>query len=392
MESRSPTRAIAFLAVASFCSQAMVRSVDSLLPQIATDLETTVGTASIVVTAYAITHGTIQLVIGPTADRIGKYRAVAIACALSAGTVALCGLAQSVTVLALARALSGLTAAWILPLALAFIGDVVPYEQRQHVLGRFLAGQIIGQMFGQAAGGIIGDHFGWRVVFFFLAAMFAVASVVLATELARNPVTRPSDRRGETTRGLRADYVTIFSNPWARFVLLVTFIEGALLYGVFPFVGADLHLRFGLGFTAIGLVIGAFAIGGLCYAATVRPLMRRLGQTGIATGGGLVMGVAFLTLALMPAWGFAPVAVLAIGFGFYMLHNTLQTVGTQMSPEARGTSVAIFASVYFLGQTVGVALAAPVVDRYGVPPLFVVSALLLPLLAWWFTRRLRRRP
>ena len=39
-----------------------------------------------------------------------------------------------------------------------------------------------------------------------------------------------------------------------------------------------------------------------------------------------------------------------------MLHNTLQTEGTQMSPEARGTSVALFASMYFLGQTAGVAL------------------------------------
>ena len=70
----------------------------------------------------------------------------------------------------MARLASGLTAAWILPLGLAFIGDVVPYERRQPVLGRFLAGQVIGQMFGQAAGGIIGDHFGWRVVFFMLAA------------------------------------------------------------------------------------------------------------------------------------------------------------------------------------------------------------------------------
>ena len=163
---KPPLRAIAYLTLASFASQAMVRSVDTLLPQIATDFDTTVGTASIVVTAYAITHGTVQLVIGPTADRFGKYRSIAIACALSAITVALCGLASSLGILALARLASGMTAAWILPLALAFIGDTVPYEQRQHVLGRFMAGQIIGQMTGQAAGGILGDLFGWRMVFF----------------------------------------------------------------------------------------------------------------------------------------------------------------------------------------------------------------------------------
>ena len=62
------------------------------------------------------------------------------------------------------------TAAWILPIGLAYIGDVVPYEQRQQVLGRFLTGQVLGQMFGQAAGGIVGDFFGWRTMFFVLAA------------------------------------------------------------------------------------------------------------------------------------------------------------------------------------------------------------------------------
>lgn len=86
-------RAIAYLTIANFASQGMVRSVDTLLPQIAVDLGTTVGTASIVVTTYAITHATVQLVVGPIGDKIGKYRNVAIACALSAITVFLCGLA-----------------------------------------------------------------------------------------------------------------------------------------------------------------------------------------------------------------------------------------------------------------------------------------------------------
>jgi predicted MFS family arabinose efflux permease len=188
-----------------------------------------------------------------------------------------------------------------------------------------------------------------------------------------------------------ADYVTLFSNPWARFVLLAVCFEGMLVFGIFTYVGADLHVRFGLGFTAIGLIVGAFGIGGIGYVLTVRPLMDRLGQVGIATGGGLIMAVAFLILAIEPDWRLAPFAVTAIGFGFYMLHNTLQTVGSQMSPEARGTAVAIFASVYYLGQTISVTLAAPIVDRFGAQPLFVFSALMLPVLAWWFTRGLKKR-
>ena len=72
-------------ALASFASQALVRAADTLLPQIATDFAISVGAASIVVTAYALTHGTMQFFTGPIGDRFGKYRTVAIACALSGG-------------------------------------------------------------------------------------------------------------------------------------------------------------------------------------------------------------------------------------------------------------------------------------------------------------------
>jgi predicted MFS family arabinose efflux permease len=386
----TPTRAIAALALASFASQALVRSADTLLPQIAADFAVSVGVASIVITAYALTHGTTQFITGPIADRFGKYRVVALACGLSALTVAACGLARSLDSLTLARFFSGLTVAWILPISLAYIGDVVPYEQRQQVLGRFLAGQVLGQLFGQAAGGVIGDYFGWRVTFFALAAMLAAAAAALTWQLVTNPVTRAA-RSAEAPRGLMASYRIVLGTPWARIMLIAVGLEGTFFQGVFSYIGADLHLRFGVSFTMVGVIIGVFALGGLIYAATVRPMMKRLGQTGIAKIGGVMLGAAFLTLAVQPVWYFAPLATLALGLGFYMLHNTLQTEATQMVPQARGTGVTLFASMYFLGQTLGVALGAPVMDRFGGPPIFVVAALVLPVLAFWFTARLKRR-
>src|SRR2546425_13149238 len=84
-----PTRSIVLLAGAGFASQAMVRVTDSLLPQIAADFGTTVGEASIVVAAYSVAHGSVQLVIGPVSDRFGKYRTVALMCAIATILVAL---------------------------------------------------------------------------------------------------------------------------------------------------------------------------------------------------------------------------------------------------------------------------------------------------------------
>ena len=165
----------------------MVRVTDLLLPQIAADFGATVGEASIVVAAYSISHGSIQLVIGPVGDRFGKYRTVAVMCALAAVLVAICGTVQSLPALALARLASGAAAGWIIPISMAYVGDVTPYERRQPILARYLSGQIFGQLFGQAAGGVLGDQLGWRNVFFVLAAMFALATVGLIVELITNP-------------------------------------------------------------------------------------------------------------------------------------------------------------------------------------------------------------
>ena len=69
------------------------------------------------------------------------------------------------------------------------------------------------------------------------------------------------------------------------------------MFGAFAYVGADLHLRFGVEFRLVGLFVGAFAIGGLIYSLSVRRLVHRLGQIGLATGGGALLALAYLTLA-----------------------------------------------------------------------------------------------
>lgn len=387
----TPTRAIALLALAGFSSQAMVRAADSLLPQIATDIGVTVGAASIIVTAYVVTHGSVQLIMGPVGDRFGKFAIVATACALCSVTVLACGLAQSLTTLTVARIASALTAAWIIPLSMAFIGDAVPYERRQLVLGRYLTGQITGQLFGQAAGGIIGDFLGWRAVFFILSAVFAVAAAALFRELAVNPTTRPQLRAEERSRGLVADYAIVLADPWARAVLVIAVAEAALMWGAFAYVGADLHLRFGASFTLVGIVIATFGIGGLIYAALVPRLVGRFGQTGLASYGGLILGAAYLLLAFAPAWWIAPLCVVAIGLSYYMLHNTLQTNATQMSPQARGTAVAIFSSMFYIGQALGVLGGSLLIDRVGGPAIFIVAGLLMPVLGFWFATKLKAR-
>jgi predicted MFS family arabinose efflux permease len=385
---RALRRAILLMALAAFASGFSLRVSDPLLPQVALEFDASIGAAASIVTAYAIPYGVAQAFAGLFGDRIGKCQAVAATCALSCVLVLLCAFSQSLTQLTLARFICAPAAATIIPLGMAYVGDVVAYEKRQPVLARFLAGQMTGMIVGQIAGGVIGDHFGWRAVFFVLAGIFALAAAALAAQFGRNPWMRPLPRPAESGPGLVADYRKLFASRWARFLLLAAFLEGAIFFGGFTYVSADLHARYDLSFSAIGAIVAGFGIGSILYATNVRWLVGALGERGLVIGGSLVGMLGYLMLAGVPLWPTAPLATAALGFGYYMLHNTLQTNATQMLPEARGTAVAGFSSALFLGQSAGVALAAPVVNLAGAAAVFVLAAVLWPILALWIARRL----
>lgn len=155
---------------------------------------------------------------------------------------------------------------------------------------------------------------------------------------------------------------------------------------------SDLHDRYRISLTAAGAIVAAFGFGGVAYTLCARRLVVRLGERGLAQAGGGVTLLGFGLLWLAVDWRLALVACFVMGFGFYMLHNTLQTNATPMAPAARGTAVAMFASFFFIGQSAGVALAALLVDAAGASWLFLIATVLTPLVATGFALALRNRP
>ena len=385
----SPTLAIVLLSVAAFASAASMRVVDPLLVQLAGAFAVTVGEASIAATAFLFANGVFVLVHGPFGDRYGKMPVVALACIAAALCCGLAAFATSLGLLTLARFLTGVTSSAIIPLAIAWVGDNVSYERRQATLARFLTGQTLGLMTGAALGGAIGDWLGWRAVFWVLAAIYiAAGSALLAVMIARPAIAR----RGPQAAGsMLGQMLAVLRRRWAVTVILIVALEGGMFWGAFTFVGADLHHRFGLGFAAVGLAVAAFGAGGFLYVMVAPQLVRLLGERGLCQWGGIGLGVAFAGMALAPSAEFEFAAIVVSGVSFYMLHNTLQVHGTQMAPQARGAGMALFALCLFIGQAIGVPLAAPVVDRWGATPVFWTAAVVLPALALWFAQAIRRR-
>jgi YNFM family putative membrane transporter len=153
-------RVVFLLACAAFVSSVALRLCDPMLPALASAFSSTLGQAALVITATSIAYGVLQLAFGPLGDHFGKLRVVTAACLASTFGAIACALSPSLELLALARGLNGATTAALIPLSLAWIGDAVSLEHRQATLARFMSGQIIGLVSGQAIGGFFADHFG----------------------------------------------------------------------------------------------------------------------------------------------------------------------------------------------------------------------------------------
>jgi len=383
-------KAVFVLSLAAFASAAALRAADPLLPLLAQTFGTTAGGASAVITAFAIGYGLLQVVTGPIGDRIGKYRMVFWVTAISAAGNLACAFAPSLPLLVGARFLTGATVGAIVPLSIAWIGDSVAQERRQAVLARFLVGHMFGIALTAVASGWLAERFGWQAVFFALTGLYLLIATLLWSQLRSDPAAAQAAAREPLAAAFRR-MGALTRRPWVRVMLATVFFEGALLYGGLAFAAYHAYSRFGLGLGASGSLLVAFAAGGLIFSGLGVRLLPRIGQRGLVMAGGVFMSAGFLGLAFAPDFAFAVPSVTLLGVGLYMMHNTLQMLATQMAPEARGGALALFATCLFTGQSAGVWLASHAVDAAGTIPVFVASAIGLPLLALAFQRRLSLR-
>ncbi len=381
------------LGLADFASGFTVRAVDPMLNVVAADLQVSVQTAALLATAFALPYAAMQLVFGPIGDAFGRVRLIRITLTLlTVGHVA-SALAPNHDMLLLARIFAGGWAGGIIPVALATVGDRVPFERRPVALGRLLLAVVLGQLSGATISGAIAAFFGWRAVFWTGAGISALASVGAMLFL-----TEIGTRQTLSVKTSLAGYATVFRNPVSIRLFAVTAIEGGLIFGVFPFVAPLLvDFRFGDAVEA-GIAIGAFAIGGVGYSFVVQWLVKGLGLGTMAAVGASVVGLCLMGVAVAPAFPVVVVLFGIAGFGFYMIHNTLQIMATELAPTARGSGISLYATSFFVGQAFGAVVAGQVVSLSGsIPTLFVAAGLCMLGLAWPASRlaplaaRLRRR-
>ncbi|MEY4512083.1 MAG: hypothetical protein RLZZ450_4205 [Pseudomonadota bacterium] len=367
-----PQRALLLsLGVAAFMVSLDGRVVAPLLPTIARDFHTSIANAGWLVSGYMLPYGFCQLGYGPLADRFGKVRVAAYAMvAFSIGT-ALCGAFPSFGAIVLLRALTGAAAAGLIPLSIAYIGDTVPYAQRQAALAMLMASTGAAQAFSTSAGGTIAAVVSWRTVFPILGALAGCATAALFVfrkreiRIVADP-TRPQPGYGDALRA-----------PLVVPLLLLVAFEGSMYMGGFSFLSGLLETRFALGSLHIGLILGLSGVGQLVTARLLPRLLRSMSERQLLWAGGSAMGTAFLLNAAAPHWAWVAAGCAVSGVGFTLCHSTMQTRATEAFTRSRGTALALFAFSLFAGAALGTVCVGYAADALGYTITFAAAGCLL---------------
>lgn len=378
---------ILVLCFAAFAGSISYRSLDPMLTLVAGDLGVSMREAALLVSAYGLPYALMQPVLGPIGDAYSKARLIKICLGVLTASVALAAVAPGFSTLMVSRVIAGIVSGGIFPVGLALIGDRTTLEERQIAASRFLVASIFGQMFGATVSGVIAVYFGWRAVFD-VVTVLSIASWVIVYRFLDSK----SDKgHSLTVRGAVKGYRTVLANSSSLVVFGVVMAEGMLYFCVFPFVGAMLVARGAGGPVAAGAALAGFAIGGIIYGAVVRHMMVALGQWNMLRVGAGMAGIAYLAVAAPLAPAAIALFFVIAGFGFYMMHNTLQTRATELAPTARGSTFALFSAALFIGQGVGPIFAGWVVSVAGFSALFIATGALIATLGVLAAFLLQRR-
>jgi predicted MFS family arabinose efflux permease len=281
-------RLLALISVAMVVDTAAYATITPLLPGIVDDYGLSKSEAGLLSASYAIGTLALSLPAAALAARIGAKKTLLWALGLLAGSSLVFGLAESATVLTVARLLQGFGAAAIWAAALAWVIAVAPRERRAEAMGTVIGAAIAGALGGPVLGAAA-DEIGRGVVF----GAFVALPLTLIVIMARVP-TPPAPPSVPRPR------LDLFREPLVqRGVLLM-----ALPAMGFGLINVLVPLRLD-DFGASALFIGAIFLVAVVFEAALAPIAGRLAdQRGALTParfGLLTGGVATALLPLADA-------------------------------------------------------------------------------------------
>lgn len=368
-----------------------------------------------VVSAYSLAFGGFLLIGGRLSDLMGRRRMFMIAMSLFGLGSLLGGLAESQTMLIIARGLQGLGGALLSPATLSLImSNFEEGAERNRAMGIWAATGGVGMSLGLLLGGVLTSFIGWEATFFvnvpiaLFSLLFApvvlkesavsrgrkhfdIAGTISVTAgmlfvvyyLIQSPVsgwlsasTLPFILLGAAllvafvviemrSRGPLINF-SMFRNRNLTGAALVAFLFsasfGTLYYFLTLYTQNVLHFSaIQSGFTFLPLTLSAF-LG----ARLITPMLAKVGVAGTIASGMTLGGLGFLLLTQLSAsgntWGVIPGTII-IGLGQALVFTTMFIAGsTGVDPSEHGVSSAVINTGQQIGGAIGLAVIMAIIS------------------------------
>lgn len=322
--------------------------------------------AQLTLSALLLAFGLSQLVWGPLSDRFGRRPVLLAGCAMYVLATAASAAAASMEQLIALRVLQGVAMGAGVMAARAVVRDLFAPSEGARIMSKGLTGLGVIACLSAPVGGLLAEHFGWRVTLLALTVFGTIALTVVAlrfeeTLAQKNP-------RALEPGTLWRTWGQIVRHPtfWAYTLLATTSYAGLFTFlaaGSFVFIGV-----LGLSKPAYGLAMLTMSLSYIVGTFICRRLLPRFGvrrTVAIAGAATLTAGTAMGVMALM---GIQSVAAIMVPFYLFMLgHGVHQPCGQSGAvgpfPQAAGAASALsgflmMVMAFGMGGWLGKSLAA----------------------------------
>jgi EmrB/QacA subfamily drug resistance transporter len=255
------------------------------LPTVAADLHASTGDLQWITDSYSLVMAALILPAGLLGDRYGRKKVLLVALVLFVASSVWCAYAASTGELITARAMLGIGAAAVFPMALSVIPVMFGEAERQRAISLMAGAIFVSYPIGPILGGFLLDHFWWGSVFLINVPVVALALVAVAFLLPESRSSkRPSvDWVGTATSSaaliaLTYGFIDAGRSGWGDLTSLATMVAGVFLLGLFvawerfmarrgrqPLVDLPLFRVTGFRWGTILMTMVSFAMFGLMF-------------------------------------------------------------------------------------------------------------------------------
>jgi predicted MFS family arabinose efflux permease len=285
---------------------------------------------------------------------------------------------QNLSQLILWRLLTGIGASGVVPLALALIGVLFPYEKRGRPLGWLFGAMAGGMAFGSSFGVLLEPFFGWRGLFIVVSG-FGLLALVLLKPYSEMLGEAPANRTA-SLRDVLVGYETLLTDTRGVRTYIYVFLNSIFHSGVFTWLGVYLNRRYGLGEVGIGLALLGYGVPGFLLGPAIGRAADRWGRRWLIPAGLGLAALSAVSLILRLPLLIVTAATTILSLGYDMTQPLFAGIVTSLNPKRAGQAMGLNVFSLFTGFGLGSLLFGEAL-RLGFETALMVFGLLQMLIA-----------